>query len=355
MTIRQRVMLCSVGLSPQVVTETLHALAEQRGWRADRLVILTTRTGAAACRRLLLDPRSGALAAYAADWQAPWVEALASHVALEVVETDSGDLDGARWTGLFADRALALIGAICADPGTALHVSVAGGRKPASAILALALALCGRERDGLSHVLVSDEAASNPGFFFPARRSRPMAVAGGRAIDAASVAVRLIDIPFPRLRQSMPDAAAGFARAMAAASRAAPEPRLVVDLPGRRILWEDQPLALPPALAGWLAWLVAETLKGAPGLPRVGAASAGYLAHYSAFIAGPIARAKARLADPLDPEWMEEKAARISKLALDCGVRPLGGRLIWRDGPRAHATYRLALPPAEAALIPAVA
>lgn len=350
-----RVLLCSVGLSPQVVTETLHALSERRGWRTDRLIILTTRTGADACRRLLLDPASGALHAYAAEWDAPWARAVAEHTEVVTVDTDSGDLDGERWTTHFSDRALALIGEVCADPETALHVSIAGGRKPAAAILALALALCGRDQDSLSHVLVSDEVESNPGFFYPARKPRLIAVSRGRSIDASTAVTNLIDIPFPRLRHAAPGAAGTFAQAMAEASRTAPPPRLTVDLPGRRILWDGRPLPLPPAQAGWLAWLVAETLGGVVGLPRVAAPRAGYLDHYRAFVAGPgeVARARARLPDPLEPEWMEEKAARIAKLAAACGVQPSGGRLVQRNGPHARALYRLAVPAAELTLIQA--
>lgn len=57
-----RVLLISVGLSPQVVTETVHALAEC-GEPPEALTILTTSEGAAACRAVLLGER-GALSLY---------------------------------------------------------------------------------------------------------------------------------------------------------------------------------------------------------------------------------------------------------------------------------------------------
>lgn len=51
----KRVLLCSVGLSPQVVTETLYALDRQENWQPDELIIVTTPGGKAGCKRLLLN------------------------------------------------------------------------------------------------------------------------------------------------------------------------------------------------------------------------------------------------------------------------------------------------------------
>ena len=105
---------------------------------------------------------------------------------------------------------------------------------------------------------------------------------------------------------------------------------------------------MPPSIAAFLAWLAAETASGRGAVPRVGAPRDGYLAHLRAF-AGPggVERARRRLSDPLDPEWMEEKVARTNKLGTDCGMRPRGARLVQRVGARAAAGYRLALDPAE--------
>jgi hypothetical protein len=60
-----------------------------------------------------------------------------------------------------------------------------------------------------------------------------------------------------------------------------------------------------------------------------------------------VTAAAARLPDPIDPEWMEEKASRVAKLATDCGARPRGASLVARIGRRAALRYRLALDPHE--------
>ena len=55
-----------------------------------------------------------------------------------------------------------LIRAFTADPESALHVSIAGGRKTMGFFLGYALSLYGRAQDKLSHVLVSPPFESSP-------------------------------------------------------------------------------------------------------------------------------------------------------------------------------------------------
>lgn len=340
----RRILLCSLGLSPQVITETVYALDQLHDWQPEHLILLTTRAGAKVGKSLLLHPRDGALVAYGREWNAPWAKDLAASAQLEVLETDTGDLDGARWLMAFADMAVARISEITSREDTQLHVSLAGGRKPQAAILALALAMFGRPQDKLSHVLTSEEAASNPAFFYPTRNAKPLATASGSVMDARNVPVQLIDIPFPRLPGQRADASRGFV--LAAAETSFPKgARLIIDTAESQIGWDGLPLQLPPALAAWLAWLASHQVSSGTGLPRVGASRKGYLESYEHFVRSrrELDRARARLSDPLDPEWMEEKVARINKLAMGCGIQPRGAMLVQRVGGRARAIYRLAL------------
>jgi CRISPR-associated protein (TIGR02584 family) len=342
----RRVLLASVGLTPQVVTETVHALAE-RAEAPTALVLLTTAAGARACRGVLLG-EGGALAAYAADWGRPWARELADAAAVEVAETDSGDLDAARAAAQFADRAGALVRALTGDTGGALHVSLAGGRKPAAAALAVALTLWGRPQDRLSHVLVDEPFSAHPGFFYPAPAPRPLLARDGGLIDAAAARVRLIEIGFPRLRRFAAGDADALAAAVAAAQARLDSVRLGVDRDRGLVLWDGAALPWPAAVAAFAAWLAADLLAGGAGVPRVGAARRAWLAAYAAFGGRRAAEAAARrLPEPLDPEWMEEKASRLAKLAAACGAAPRGASLVARTGPRAASRYRLALDPHE--------
>jgi CRISPR-associated protein (TIGR02584 family) len=343
---RRRILVASVGLSPQVVTETLHALWRAEAWLPDRLVLLATPRAAALARAVLLDPDGGAIAAWGRDWAVPGAAALAATAEVALADTDSGDVDAERAAAALAECAWRVLAPLTADPETALHISIAGGRKPIAAILGILMSVLGRPQDRLSHVLVQPDTAVAAGLFYPAPAPRPV-VSGGVVFDAADLRVTLVLIPFPRLARG-PQATGAlqdFFDRLASETR--PQ-RLAIDLAAGRMLWDGAPLDLPPAVGAFLAWIGAEQAAGRAGVPRTGAARADYLSVYRTFAgAAAAARVGARLADPIDPEWIEEKAARTNKAADAVGARPRGARLVQRVGERARAFYRLALDPDE--------
>lgn len=345
-----RVLVQSVGLSPQVVTETLHALWTGRGWLPDRLILLATPRAAELARAVLLDPATGAIAAWAAEWEVPGGARLGAEAELALAATDSGDIDGELGALALAEAAWRVLAPLAADPATEIHVSIAGGRKPAAALLGILMAVLGRPQDGMSHVLVQPEAAAAAGLFYPARQPRQVLAGAGTTADASALRITLIDVPFPRLGQTAAGAE-GLRAFFDRLSQDGRRRRLVFDLASGRLSWDGAELRLQPAIAAFLGWIARAQAEGAEGVPRVGARAEGYLAAYGA-VAGPAARARAaaRLPDPLDPEWMEEKAARANKLADAAGIRPRGARLVQVAGARARAVYRLALDRAEIAI-----
>ncbi|WP_072745998.1 CRISPR-associated ring nuclease Csm6 [Oceanicella actignis] len=251
-------------------------------------------------------------------------------------------MDAARALALFARRASALIGELTASDEGSLHVSIAGGRKPAAAMLGALMALHGRPQDRLSHVLVEPEWLAGSDFFFPARRARRFFGPDGRAVDAAEARVRLLDLPFPRLRKALPGGLDPHAAVEAAFDDAIDAPRLVVDPAQGRLWWDGMAMDWPPAPLAFLAMLAEACLSGR-GVPRTGAPREAFMAHYRK---APRAR-RLDLPDPLDGEWVEEKVSRLNALARDCGMRPGGGALARRHGARAQSECRLALTPQD--------
>jgi CRISPR-associated protein (TIGR02584 family) len=164
------------GLTPQVVTETIWALARApAAWVPTHLHVLTTREGARRIELLLLpsEDRLGALAELAAELGL----AVLPEPLLHVLHDDAGapldDITAAAHNLCAADQICELVQTLTGDGDSALHVSLAGGRKTMGFFAGAAMMLFGRPQDRLSHVLVNGALQAHPQFFFPpARRPR---------------------------------------------------------------------------------------------------------------------------------------------------------------------------------------
>jgi CRISPR-associated protein (TIGR02584 family) len=263
---RRRVLLAVSGLSPQIVTETVYALAVGVP-TADRFVpteieIVTTAEGAARIARDLLDPAQGFFHRLCSDYGLEGIEFTARqvHVVLDADGSPLSDIRTAEQNTRLADTITRRVRALTADPNCALHVSLAGGRKTMGFYAGYALSLFGREQDRLSHVLVSAPYESTPGFWYP----QPGA-------ENADARVTLATIPFVRLRQGLPRAllegSGGFADAVAAADAAVGAPCLRIDLARREITADGQRIRLQPAPFAFYVALASRAQRGAPPLP----------------------------------------------------------------------------------------
>lgn len=62
-----------------------------------------------------------------------------------------------------------------------------------------------------------------------------------------------------------------------------------------------------------------------------------------------VERARALWGDPIEPERMEQLVSRLNKLAALAGIPERA--IVMREGERAHARYRLALPASRIVLV----
>jgi CRISPR-associated protein (TIGR02584 family) len=317
-------------LTPQIVTEMLWALALRAGWTPDRIVLFTTILGAAAARRTLIDPETGAIAALARAYRRPDLAKLAERVEIEVMAAPDGtpldDLasdEAARWAG---DAALRFVRGLT-ENSSELHLSIAGGRKSMSALLAIAMTLYARPGDRMSHVTIRPGGLAQPHRFFPS------------CLGETDLQVALI--PFPRLRPAQAlDDAATLAEAVAAAQRRIEPPRCRIRLGRGELAIDDDVLRPPPILLAFAAALAADAIGLNVGLPRVGLPRA-RVARLHARIHG--ARSQS-WPDPLDPERVQEWASRLNKLVVGCKAWPPARNFVVRIGPWSQARYRLAVP-----------
>jgi CRISPR-associated protein (TIGR02584 family) len=273
----RRVLLTVSGLSPQIITETLYALAAgeppERRFMPTEVVALTTTEGAQRIRLALLSESPGGLHHLLRDYRLPPVRfgEAQIHVVRDADGQPLADIRSDRDNACMADAITVLVRELTADPDCALHVSIAGGRKTMGYYAGYALSLFGRAQDRLSHVLVSAPFESSFEFYYPTPYPKVIAVQGGQALaDAATAVVSLAQIPFVRLRGVLPVAMlagdGGFAAAVEAADQRLGPARLVVDLGGETIEADGAVIRLAPWPLALMAVLAHRARTGQPAL-----------------------------------------------------------------------------------------
>ncbi len=201
MSAKHRVLVAVSGMSPQIITETLYALAvNESPWIPDEIYVITTQDGAVKAELALL--RDGRLKALCQDYKFKMPVFDQSHI-LVIKDKQGVELNDIRCqqdNEAAADCMTQLLQKFTDDDETELHVSMAGGRKTMGFHLGYALSMLGRPKDRLSHVLVSESFESLPTFYYPTPESCILQASGNRLLDAKDAQVTLAEIPFIRLR-----------------------------------------------------------------------------------------------------------------------------------------------------------
>ncbi|MEI6303105.1 MAG: CRISPR-associated ring nuclease Csm6 [Betaproteobacteria bacterium] len=359
-TYPRRVLLAVTGLTPQIVTETLYALAvaQAEPWIPTEIRLVTTAEGAERARLSLLDPKDGQFHALCRDYGLTGQIAFAPANIMVIRDANGTPLTDIRTPAdntLAADALLAEVRTLCGDDTCALHVSIAGGRKTMGFFLGYALSLFGRSQDRLSHVLVNEPFEALREFYFPPAEPCVLHTEKGRPIHTADARVMLAEIPFVRLRDGLPREAlahgAPFASMVSTAQLAIDPPALRFDLKGKALWCGNQAVALPPALLAWYAWLAQcrSSGVGEDGFVRHSDVSPeAYLKIYETVLGrGHSSLEQARLAtrDGLDATQFEQKRSKINRhlaAALSLAATPYK---VCSRGRRPLTRYGIDLPP----------
>lgn len=203
---QRKILLCVAGLSPQVITESIYALAIHEKWMPDELYVVTTAGGAEQVRNSLLPQGRGWLPQLISEYNLPDIHFNEDHI-LVIEGKNQQPLEDIRSiadNNAAADYITEVVKKFTyCDDQTELHVSVAGGRKTMGFYLGYALSLYGRKQDKLSHVLVDAPFESSQHFFFPRKETDVISVYINRKEqfkDASTAKVTLAEIPFVRMR-----------------------------------------------------------------------------------------------------------------------------------------------------------
>lgn len=205
----KRILLAVSGMSPQIVTETLYSLAVKHTdpFIPTEIHLITTIAGAKEAKLQLLHPKTGKFQKLCSDYHLPKIDFLEENI--HIIEDYQGeqldDIKTPEQNESAADFITDIVSTLTREDQTALHVSIAGGRKTMGYYLGYALSLYGRVQDRLSHVLVTDNYESLKDFFYPTPESHVVKDKYDRSLDAKDAEIMLAEIPFVRLRGGIPN------------------------------------------------------------------------------------------------------------------------------------------------------
>lgn len=250
----RRILLAVTGMSPQIITETLYALAcrGEPAFVPTEIHLITTETGARNAELELLDDGHGQLSALCADYglERSAIAFDADHVhVVHDGEHALADIRSAAANNAAANLINQLVRQFCADDTAAVHASIAGGRKTMGFYLGYCLSLHGRDQDALSHVLVNEPFESNRTFFFPPKTPAVIRDRNDEPWRTSDAEVTLAPIPFVRMRHGLTDQliteSTSFSETVALADNAVRrDPTITVDIPNRKLRVYGVPIGL---------------------------------------------------------------------------------------------------------------
>lgn len=357
---RRRILIAVTGLSPQVVTETIYALAVSRKppWIPSEVRLVTTAEGAERARLTLLDRESGWFHQLRREYRLPQIrfDATSIRVLADTGGQPLSDIRTAEDNAAAADFLFEEIRRATADPESEVHVSIAGGRKTMGFFAGYALSLCGRPQDTLSHVLVDPPFEGHPSFFYPSRAPRVIYTPPpeSRPIDASQARISLAEIPFVRLRtllehiQGLPGA--GFAGAVEAVQQQLTQ-AVTVDLVAGVVRVGLEQVQLRPAELAFYAMIARATARGeSVECPPEGGdkeLAARFLSEYRKTVVGSrdLSPTERALRNGMEGAYFRERVSRIRRRMREAlGPRAGTAYSIHAEGKRPKTRYRLAVP-----------
>jgi CRISPR-associated protein (TIGR02584 family) len=266
---QRRILLVVIGMTPQIVTETLFKLAVEArpAFVPTEIHLITTAEGAHSAKLALLglDREPGWFHRLCSDYALPAIrfEEEMVHVIADTEGNFIDDDQSSAHNRIAADFITRTVHEMTRDPDSALHVSLAGGRKTMSFYAGYALSLYGRMQDRLSHVLIN-EPFQNRDLFYPP--PKPMRLRfDGHYFSTAQMRILLSDIPFVRMRYEVPErlisGQAGFHETIDAIQRAMGPPQVEIGLAEKTLRLNGEPIRLDDSELTLYLWMCRRLLQ----------------------------------------------------------------------------------------------
>ena len=205
----KHVIIAVIGMTPQIITETLWALVNRSNPIIPHSIfIITTSGGKHKAIQTLLNGGKGKFYQFCREYEldASCVEFDESTI-FTVRNAENRQLEDIRTNAdneAISNFIVNFVREKAEDPDTIIHASAAGGRKTMSIYLAYALSLFGRKQDRLYHVLISPpELENHPEFFYIPHSPVILTAPDSRSILTSNASVEIAEIPFIRLREKI--------------------------------------------------------------------------------------------------------------------------------------------------------
>lgn len=259
----RNILLAVTGGTPQIITETLYGLLKaEPPVYIDEVHVITTAFG----KRLLKDTllKEKVLDRFIKDFNLPPIEFSERHIyTIKKNNTPLEDILTMEDSKVTAELITKTVTQLTADDSTALHCSIAGGRKTMSFYLGMAIQMFGRPQDRLYHVLVCPEFENNPAFFYPP--PEPLEIectlrnGTRKKLSTARAWVQLVELPFIRLREKFSVPEMEFEDAIREVQRclnlSLKQRSLKIPLKSRLLIVGDIKIPLPPMALSLYAFL----------------------------------------------------------------------------------------------------
>ena len=141
---KRHILLCVAGLTPQIITETLYALTQERGERIDEIRVITTLggrdkimtgkvNGRGRPEESLLHPDCGQFFNFCRDFGIPQETIKFNESSIALLRTPDGrtlnDIRSPIENECAGDQICEIVRELCLDLNNRIHASAAGGRK----------------------------------------------------------------------------------------------------------------------------------------------------------------------------------------------------------------------------------
>ncbi len=200
----KNVLFLVTGMTPQIVTETVWALAcdpdNPDKWVPDEIHIFSTEQGFNQIKKRLFT--EGVFAQMQKDYPQLQNTRFDERFFHYITQSDEvlPDVTTPEHNQVMANSLCETIRTLCQDKNSNLHVSLAGGRKTMGFYAGYALSLYGRVQDSLSHVLIDPQYEKASDFFYPTIQEYLISDRDGKVLNAQEAEIWLSKIPFVRMR-----------------------------------------------------------------------------------------------------------------------------------------------------------